>query len=314
MQVTMTIPAASIIARDNDRKSFKRADLQSLADSIAEHGLVNPPVVTYQSDGTYLITGGERRVRAMRDVLQWTEIPVIVDDNINDELTRLAKMWAENTFRKDLNPMEEATAIARMMTLSGKTVQDTARDMCITVDMADRRLGLLTLAESVQELIRSGQLGVGHAEQMRGLDRNFQNLALDALNTKRMTIADFGRICAELLQKQMATSMFDMSTFMVGELVDSLVPDAIKPVKGQIPIDSTLPVPSEVFNGIRAAQKAAGGKQGLTVASAIEYYISQLLDAGDTESVKAAAAIGTIYNGLIGCNILKPPTTPILAR
>jgi len=107
------IPVEKIIVGNNDRKQFNQQGLAELATSIAEHGLAQPPTLRPVIDGMYEIVAGERRTRAMRDVLKWKFIPAIVRDL--DDQQASAIMLIENIERKDLNPMEEAQAYSERM-------------------------------------------------------------------------------------------------------------------------------------------------------------------------------------------------------
>ena len=120
---TRSIPVELIYAADNDRKSFAQSELVSLAESIRDHGLAQPPTVR-PVGSRYEIVAGERRVRAIRDVLGLTSIPVMV--RALDDSAAAAIMLAENMHRADLDPIEEASAYAGRMERFEATVAEVA--------------------------------------------------------------------------------------------------------------------------------------------------------------------------------------------
>src|SRR5690348_15618000 len=105
MQTITHVPADQIVAGLNDRETFHLGDLEALAANIAANGLLQPPVYRKLGAG-YQIIAGERRTRAMRDVLHWPLIPALVVEM--DDEAAVAAMGSENRCRVQLNPIEEA--------------------------------------------------------------------------------------------------------------------------------------------------------------------------------------------------------------
>lgn len=108
------VPVEHIVRGDNDREDFNPTGLLELADSIRANGLAQKPVYRKRADGMYEIVAGERRTRAMRDLLGWRHIPAEVSEDMDDR-TASAIMLSENRGRRNLNPIEEARGYAKRL-------------------------------------------------------------------------------------------------------------------------------------------------------------------------------------------------------
>ena len=148
------------------RKDFDPEALQALADSIAEHGLIQPLTVREGPDGYYQIIAGERRWRAAR-LAGLEEIPVTVIEADDRKVMELALV--ENLQRADLNPMEEAAGFRTLMEEYGLTQDETARRVGKSRSAVANSLRLLSLNGELAELVRSGTLSSGHARALLGL-------------------------------------------------------------------------------------------------------------------------------------------------
>ncbi|MDQ2960532.1 MAG: ParB/RepB/Spo0J family partition protein [Candidatus Dormibacteraeota bacterium] len=184
----------------NDRTEFDPAELQELANSIAAQGLIEPIIVRRDGDGFELVAG-ERRLRATV-LAGGTTIDAIVRGY--DEQAASDVMLVENIHRKDLNPIDEARAYSSRQERFGYSVAEIAEKFKVSVERVKARLDLLLLRNDVQSLIASGQLGIGHARCMGGLDGNRQTFALRALNEHPtpMTTAEFRLVCGRLKEQQ----------------------------------------------------------------------------------------------------------------
>lgn len=213
------IAVTDIVAGDNDRRFFDPTALEELAASIAADGLGQPPTVR-TVDGGYQIVCGERRTRAMRDVLGWQKIPCIVREMSDSEASAL--MLAENTARADLDPIDEAHAYRKRLD-AGMTAADVARTAGRSTATVKARVALLALSETSLHLVRSGNVPLGHAVMMSGLDANRQTMALKALDAQRLDATMFGALCDRLRMEQDQESMFDPDSFLrVQDLVDDV--------------------------------------------------------------------------------------------
>ena len=146
--------------RDQPRKTFDEAALADLADSIAQHGVLQPLLVRPLARGGYQLVAGERRWRASR-LAGLTEVPVVVREMSDQEAAELALI--ENLQRQDLNPMEEALGYRTLMEQYGMTQEDAARAVGKSRPAVANALRLLKLPTEIAEMVSSGQLSAGHA-------------------------------------------------------------------------------------------------------------------------------------------------------
>ena len=151
--------------KDQPRKNFDLESLQQLADSIAEHGLLQPVVVREALGGYYEIIAGERRWRAAK-MAGLSEIPVTIltaDDRKASELAII-----ENVQREDLNPMEEAQAYQKLQEEYGLTQDRVASAVGKSRSAVANTLRLLDLPEEAGALVATGKLSEGHAKVLLG--------------------------------------------------------------------------------------------------------------------------------------------------
>ena len=151
--------------KDQPRKNFDLESLQQLADSIAEHGLLQPVVVREALGGYYEIIAGERSWRAEK-MAGLSEIPVTIltaDDRKASELAII-----ENVQREDLNPMEEAQAYKKLQEEYGLTQDKVASAVGKSRSAVANTLRLLDLPEEAGALVATGKLSEGHAKVLLG--------------------------------------------------------------------------------------------------------------------------------------------------
>lgn len=248
MSTLQTVPVTSLITGTNDRKTFRADELQELADSIKTHGLAQPPTVRPVGE-QFEIVAGERRIRAMRDILGWSDIPVIVREMTDVEAS--AVMLAENVHRVDLDPMEEARAYGERRALFGGSVADVAALANVPVQRVRDRLELLKLTDAVALLVAQRHLPLRFAARMTDLDVNRQHLALAGWRDHDMSYEAFAALCSRLQSEQDQESFFDLSDFMrieeyvmeaKNEVATVPTPDMAQPV-GQTEIAAALGVP-----------------------------------------------------------------------
>lgn len=153
--------------REQPRKDFDEDSVSELADSIAQHGLIQPIVVTPLSNGRYSIVAGERRWRACR-IAGLYEVPVIVKDASKQELMEIALI--ENLQREDLNPVEEAFGYSSLIESFGLTQEQVAERMGKSRSAVTNALRLLNLNESELEALRNGVITAGHARCLIGIE------------------------------------------------------------------------------------------------------------------------------------------------
>ena len=142
------------------RHDFDEEELQALADSIEEHGIIQPLTVRELSNGYYQIIAGERRWRAAR-LANLQEVPVVIIEADDKKAMELALI--ENLQRQDLNPIEEALGYRSLMEDHGLTQDDAAKRVGKSRPAVANALRLLNLSPEVLEKIRDGSLSAGHA-------------------------------------------------------------------------------------------------------------------------------------------------------
>ncbi len=157
------LPVASIDPNpDQPRREFDPEEIERLADSIRQHGVLQPVVVRRRDGGRYELVVGERRWRASRAAGRAT-IPAVVADVDEDALLEVALV--ENVQRRDLNPMELAHAFRRL-TESGSTQEDVGRRVSLDRSTVANHLRLLDLSREMQADVEAGRLSVGHAKAL----------------------------------------------------------------------------------------------------------------------------------------------------
>jgi len=147
----------------NPRRSFAEADLSDLAQSIREHGIVQPVLVRRKTDGKYEIIAGERRWRAAQRA-GLTEIPVLVRDV--DDRTALELAIIENVQRADLNPVEEALGYQQLIDEHNYTQADLGNVIGKSRSHVANTLRLLKLPDVIRDLLVDGSLSAGHARTL----------------------------------------------------------------------------------------------------------------------------------------------------
>lgn len=157
------------------RHEFDAERLHELADSLKKNGMMQPLVLRKHGEG-YAIIAGERRYRAAR-LAGFDEVPATVMDNVDD--TRMLELaLIENVQREDLNPMETAEAFKRLIDTCGLTQQDLADRIGKSRAGIANQLRLLSLPQSIAQLVRAGRLSEGHARSLLSLDSESEMLAL----------------------------------------------------------------------------------------------------------------------------------------
>ena len=159
---------------DQPRRDFDEEELQALADSISEHGIIQPLTVRELNSGYYQIIAGERRWRAAR-LAGLGEVPVVVIEADDRKAMELALI--ENLQRQDLNPVEEALGYRSLMEDFGLTQEDAAKRVGKSRPAVTNALRLLSLNEEVLAKVRSGELSAGHARAVLTVKSEKKQLA-----------------------------------------------------------------------------------------------------------------------------------------
>ncbi len=161
---TTEVPISKVYPNpDQPRKAFDENSLNDLAKSIREHGVIMPLVVNKNSDGTYMIIAGERRYRAATKAgLEY--IPVIIRELDKREIQEISLI--ENLQREDLNPIEAAYGMKRLLEEYHLTQEVLAERLGKSRPAIANTMRLLTLAEEVVALVKEGKLSAGHARTL----------------------------------------------------------------------------------------------------------------------------------------------------
>lgn len=181
--------------RFQPRRDFDPDSLRELADSIAAQGVVQPIVVRPVGEGRYEIIAGERRWRASQQA-GLDEIPVVIRD-VPDQ-TAMAMGLIENIQRDDLNPLEEAHALHRLLNEFELTHQQIAQAVGKSRTTVTNLLRLLELNEDVKKLIETGRIEMGHARALLGLKDQAQSDAARQVAQKGLSVRETERLVRRL--------------------------------------------------------------------------------------------------------------------
>jgi ParB family chromosome partitioning protein len=173
------------------RTRMDEGALYELAESIKAQGIMQPILVRKLADGAnagkYEIIAGERRFRAAR-LAGLESVPVLVRDVPNEAAAAMALI--ENIQREDLNPLEEAQGLQRLIRDFGLTHEQAAQAVGRSRSAASNLLRLLNLAEPVQTMLMAGDLDMGHARALLALDRAAQITAANQISAKKLSVRE----------------------------------------------------------------------------------------------------------------------------
>lgn len=179
--------------REQPRRSFDEEALKELAASIRAVGVLQPIIVAPNGD-RFTIIAGERRYRASR-LAELDEIPAIVRDW--DSQKRLEAALVENLQRDDLNPVEEAMGVRRLMDEAGLTQEKAAERLGKSRPAVANLLRLLTLPDSVKQMLAEGKLSAGHARALVTVEPRRQVQLANLTVQQGWSVRQLERICAQ---------------------------------------------------------------------------------------------------------------------
>lgn len=185
--------------KEQPRKTFDETALEELADSIRQHGVLQPLLVRPLTSGGYQLVAGERRWRASR-LAELKEVPVIIKELSDTEAMEIAII--ENLQREDLNPIEEAEGLQALIDKCGYTQEQVATSVGRSRPAITNALRLLKLPEEVREMAKDGTISAGHARALLAFDN--QPMMIECANqivSKKLTVRD-----VEKMAKRPATS------------------------------------------------------------------------------------------------------------
>lgn len=153
--------------RDQPRRTFDEEALAELADSISQHGVIQPLLVRPMAGGGYQLVAGERRWRASR-MAGLTEVPVVIREMSDAEMMEIAMV--ENLQREDLNAIEEAEGYRMLMERCNLTQEEAAKRVGKSRPAVANAVRLLNLPDNVQQYVKDGKLSAGHARTLLGFE------------------------------------------------------------------------------------------------------------------------------------------------
>ena len=202
------------------RTRMDEGALQELAASIRAQGLMQPILVRrVESDGVrqkYEIIAGERRFRASR-LAGLTEVPVLVKDVPDESAAAMALI--ENIQREDLNPLEEAQGIARLISEFSFTHEQAAQAVGRSRSAVSNLLRLVNLASPVQTMLMAGDIDMGHARALLAVDAASQIALANQVIAKRLSVRETEKMVARALEEQNAPPAAPRQKEKSGDLV-----------------------------------------------------------------------------------------------
>lgn len=178
------------------RKSFSEETIASLAESISQHGMIQPIVVRPNGNNSYQIVAGERRWRAAR-MLAMDEVPVIIKELSDFEAMQISLI--ENLQRENLNPIEESLGYKDLIEVYDMTQDMVAKTVGRSRSAVANALRLLNLPKEVQQMLKVGDITVGHAKALVAVDNEdlLMELAVKAAADK-LTVRAIEKIISKL--------------------------------------------------------------------------------------------------------------------
>ncbi len=180
------------------RKTFDEAALNELANSIKEHGLIQPIIVLKKND-SFILVAGERRLRATQ-ILGKENILAFVSDSDESKLRELALI--ENIQRENLNPIELANSYKDLIEVYNITQENLAELIHKSRTQITNTLRLLNLDPKTQELIASGKISQGHAKVLVGLDKEDEKVLVDSILGQKLNVRDTERLVQKVKNKE----------------------------------------------------------------------------------------------------------------
>ena len=191
------------VDKNQPRTEFDQDKLKELAESIKEHGIIQP-IIVRKSGERYKIIAGERRFRAARSA-GMEKVPVIIRDDV--DIRSLELSLIENIQRENLNPIEEARAIERLISEYGYTQSEAAERLSKSRSALANSLRLLTLSEKIQEDLYRGKLTSGHARAILMIeDKGKQEEAAKVILEKQLSVRQSEEL-AKLMNSSKSSSI-----------------------------------------------------------------------------------------------------------
>ena len=206
--------------RAQPRQDFDEEELEALAESVSQHGIIQPLTVRQLDSGSYQIIAGERRWRAAR-MANRTEVPVVVMEADDKKTMELALI--ENLQRQDLNAVEEALGYQSLMTDYGLTQEETAERVGKSRSAVANALRLLNLSSEIQEKVRAGELSAGHARAVLSIKNEKKQLeAAQKIMALGLSVRQAELLCKNMTREPKPEKPVTFAVDYVGECEKSL--------------------------------------------------------------------------------------------
>lgn len=202
--------------KSQPRTDFDEEAIANLADSIKEHGLLQPLLVRPLEVGGYQIVAGERRWRACR-MLGMSEVPVIIRDLSDKETMQIALV--ENLLRENLNPIEEAMGYKDLMDNYDMTQEEVAKTVGKPRSSIANSLRMLNLPDEIREYLKEGDITAGHAKALAAIS-NEEDMIAAARKAAAglLTVRDIEKLAQKKEKKRKETDVFKDSYYKEMEL------------------------------------------------------------------------------------------------
>jgi len=206
--------------RDQPRQDFNEEELQSLADSISVHGVIQPLTVRELPSGYYQIIAGERRWRAAR-MAGLSDVPVVIIEADDRKAMELALI--ENLQRENLNPVEEALGYQTLIQEYGLTQEDAAKQVGKSRPAVANALRLLGLCPQVLEKLKTGELTAGHARAILTLKTEKKQMeAAQKIIALALSVRQAETLCKNMTKEPAAKKEITFAVDYVAECEKSL--------------------------------------------------------------------------------------------
>lgn len=206
--------------RDQPRQDFNEEELQSLADSISVHGVIQPLTVRELPSGYYQIIAGERRWRAAR-MAGLSDVPVVIIEADDRKAMELALI--ENLQRENLNPVEEALGYQTLIQEYGLTQEDAAKQVGKSRPAVANALRLLGLCPQVLEKLKTGELTAGHARAILTLKTEKKQMeAAQKIIALALSVRQAETLCKNMTKEPTAKKEITFAVDYVAECEKSL--------------------------------------------------------------------------------------------
>ena len=206
--------------RNQPRQDFDEEELESLSESLATHGILQPLTVREVESGYYQIIAGERRWRAAR-MAGLTEVPVVVIEADDQKAMELALI--ENLQRQDLNPVEEALGYQSLMEDFGLTQESAAQRVGKSRPAVANALRLLNLPDGILEKVRDGSLSAGHARAILAIKSEKKQLeAMQKIIALGLSVRQAELLCKNMTKEPQPAKPVSLRVDYVSECEKSL--------------------------------------------------------------------------------------------